>query len=78
MNNITFVNNVERMFKTSNPYASLIHIEIKKKEKFMMSMADTRATNRLFMYVLMKNWWLIYYNSSYFKTVNSKAQALWA
>ena len=46
-NHITLVDNVEGTFKTSNPHASLIHLEMKIKEKCVMAMVDTTATHIL-------------------------------
>ena len=44
-NNITGINNVGEMSSTSNPHASLIHIEMKVKEQLVMAMVDTGATH---------------------------------
>ena len=55
-NNITLVNNVEGTSKTSNPHASLIHIEMKVKEKCVIAMADTRATHTSIDVNIAANW----------------------
>ena len=44
-NHITWVNNVGETSSTSNPHASLIHIEMKVKEQRVMAMVDTGATH---------------------------------
>ena len=44
-NHITGMNNVREMSSTSNPHASLIHIEMKVNEQRVMAMVDTRATH---------------------------------
>ena len=40
-NHITWVNNVGETSSTSNPHASLIHIEMTVKEQRVMEMVDT-------------------------------------
>ena len=44
-NHITWVNNVGETSSTSNPHASLIHIEMTVKEQCVMAMVDTGATH---------------------------------
>ena len=44
-NHITGINNVGEMASTSNPHASLIHIEMKVNEQRVMAMVDTGDTH---------------------------------
>ena len=46
-NHITEINNVGETSSTSNPHASLIHIEMTVKEQRVMAMVDTGATHTL-------------------------------
>ncbi|KAH0751965.1 hypothetical protein KY290_006553 [Solanum tuberosum] len=76
-NHITLVNNVEGISKTSNPHASLIHIEMKIKEKCVIAMADTGATHTFIdVYVAAKLGLKLTKSPSYVKTVNAKSQAI--
>ncbi|KAH0781034.1 hypothetical protein KY290_000632 [Solanum tuberosum] len=76
-NHITLVNNVEGTSKTSNPHASLIHIELKIKEKCVMAMADTGATHTFIdVNIAAKLGLKLTKSPSYVKTVNAKAQSI--
>ena len=57
-NHITLVNNVKGNSKTSNPHASLIHLEMKIKEKCVMAIVDTGILIHLLMLIVLQNWGL--------------------
>lgn len=76
-NHIMGINNVGEISSTSNPYASLIHIEMKVKEQCVMAMVDTGATHTFVdVKIATKLGLKLSKRSSYVKTVNAKAQAI--
>ena len=57
-NEITLVNNLEGTSSTSNPHASLIHIEMKVKKQRVIAMVDTGATHTFVDAKIAQNWYL--------------------
>ena len=76
-NHIMGINNVGEISSTSNPHASLIHIEMKVKEQCVMAMVDTWATHTFVdVKIATKLVLKLSKSPSYVKTVNAKAQAI--
>ncbi|XP_015084310.1 uncharacterized protein LOC107027747 [Solanum pennellii] len=76
-NHIMGINNVGEISSTSNPHASLIHIEMKVKEQCVMAMVDTGATHTFVdVKIATKLGLKLSKSPSYVKTVNAKAQAI--
>ena len=76
-NHITGINNVGETSSTSNPHASLIHIEMTVKQHRVMAMVDTRATHTFVdMKIATKLGLKLSKSPSYIKTVNAKAEAI--
>ena len=65
------------MSSTSNPHASLIHIEMTVKEQCVMAMVDTGDTHTFVdVKISTKLGLKLSKSPSYIKTVNVKAQAI--
>ena len=76
-NHITWVNNVGEISSTSNPHASLIHIEMKVNEQRVMAMVDTGDTHTFVdVKISTKLGLKLSKSPSYIKTVNVKAQTI--
>ena len=76
-NHITWVNNVGETSSTSNPHASLIHIEMTVKEQRVMEMVDTEATLTFVdVKIATKLGLKLSKSPSYVKIVNAKAHAI--
>ena len=76
-NHIMGINNIGEISSTSNPHASLIHIEMKVKEECVMAMVDTGSTHTFVdVKIATKLGLKLSKSPSYVKTVNTKAQAI--
>ena len=65
------------MCSTSNPHASLIHIEITTKEQYVMAMFDTRETHTFVdVRISTKLGLKLSKSPSYVKKINAKAHAM--
>ena len=76
-NHIIGIYKIGEIFSTSNPHASLIHIEMKVKEQCVMAMVDTGATHTFVgVKIATKLGLKLSKSPSYVKTINAKAQAI--